>query len=417
MTSSIAVIGAGMVGVACALELQRRGARVTLVDRGLPGGETSGGNAGVMARSSLVPFNDPGLWKALPRLLGNRTAQFRYDPAFLARNAAWAIGFLACARRRAFEETIVALDALIRLSAVEHARLLAEAGASQRLRDNGWILLHRSAKDHARSRLARELFDRFDIGTETLDAHGLSDLEPHLAPIFSGALWIRDTASVNDPERVVQAYADLFAARGGRVRRRQVVGLDRDGDADPWRVHDSTGDALRADRVVVALGPWAKDFLASLGIALPMAFERGYHMHYAGQGAAALRRPVYDTAGAYVLSPMERGLRLTTGVELADRDAAPSAAQLDLAERAARQAFPLGRRLDDQAWLGCRPTLPDSRPMIGEAPRHPGLWLALGHQHIGFSTGPGTAALLGALMFGEPAPIDPSPFRPGRFLS
>lgn len=387
-----------------------------LIDRNEPGRETSYGNAGVMARSSLMPFNNPGLWSALPKLLRNRSAQFRYNPFFLARNMNWALGFLARARRSVFEETATALDALIRLSAAEHSRLLAEAGASNRLRENGWIFLYRSAAAYAGSQLSRQTFERFGVATETLDPQALSDLEPHLAPIFSHALWIKDTASVDSPGRVVQAYADLFAARGGSVVRREIQGLERDG-AGGWLLRDSAGHTLRAHRVIVALGPWAKGFLAPLGLSVPMAFERGYLMHYGAQGCATLHRPIYDTGGGYVLSPMEEGLRLTTGVELNDLDAAKSLAQLAMAERSAREAFPLGRRLADEAWMGRRPTLPDSRPMIGEAPRHPGLWLAFGHQHIGFSTGPGTAAVLGALMSGEPSPIDPAPFRPGRFLS
>jgi D-amino-acid dehydrogenase len=147
-----------------------------------------------------------------------------------------------------------------------------------------------------------------------------------------------------------------------------------------------------------------------------MAFERGYHMHYRAASGASLARPVYDTGGGYVLSPMEQGLRLSTGVQLADRAAPPNLAQLDLAEQAAREAFPLEGRLGKEAWLGSRPTLPDSRPIIGECPGRPGLWLAFGHQHIGFNTGPGTAALLGSMMAGETCAFDPAPFRPSRFL-
>ncbi len=415
MNNTVAVIGGGIVGVACALELQRRGARVVLIDRSEPGRETSYGNAGVMARSSLMPFNNPSLWRALPRLIQNRSAQFRYDPLFLARNAGWAIAFLARARRSVFEETATALDALIRLSGREHRRLLAEAGALHRLRENGWIFAWRSASGYDGNRLSRESFGRFDVATETLDARALSDLEPDLAPIFSRALWIKDAMSVDNPGRVVKAYAELLAARGGTVQRKEITGIDRDAGGG-WRLHALAGETLTAQRVVIALGPWAKRFLAPLGITVPMAFERGYHRHYEARGAARLRRPVYDTDGAYVLSPMEQGLRLTTGVELTGQDAPRNLTQLALAEKAAREAFPLGKPLESAAWLGSRPTLPDSRPIIGEAPRHRGLWLAFGHQHIGLSTAPGTAAVLGALMFGDAPPIDPAPFRPERFL-
>jgi D-amino-acid dehydrogenase len=168
---------------------------------------------------------------------------------------------------------------------------------------------------------------------------------------------------------------------------------------------------------VLALGPWTREFAkTSLGLSVPMAFERGYHMHYGAAGGATLGRPVYDTGGGYVLSPMAQGLRLSTGVQLADRAAPPDLAQLGLAELAAREAFPLDVRLDEKAWLGSRPTLPDSRPIIGECPGRAGLWLAFGHQHIGFNTGPGTAALLGSMMAGEACAFDPAPFRPSRFL-
>jgi D-amino-acid dehydrogenase len=147
-----------------------------------------------------------------------------------------------------------------------------------------------------------------------------------------------------------------------------------------------------------------------------MALERGYHMHYAAPEGTGLGRPIHDSAGGYVLTPMEQGLRLCTGVELNDLNAPPDPAPLERAEASAGQAFALGPRLDREPWLGRRPTLPDSVPVIGPAPRHPGVWLAFGHQHIGFSTGPGTARVLGALMSQATAPIDAAPFRPERWV-
>jgi len=219
---------------------------------------------------------------------------------------------------------------------------------------------------------------------------------------------------VDDPRAVVQAYADLFRRSGGTFKQLRATAIRRDGQ--DWTVQgDQASEALTAPALVLALGPWSKALLKTTGIDLPMAFERGYHMHYAPGSGPALGRPVYDTGGGYVLSPMARGLRLTTGVELDDCDAPARPDQLDLAETRAREALALGARLDPQAWLGRRPTLPDSRPMIGQAPRHPGLWLALGHQHIGFSTAPGTAKILGELMAGEGGGRH-SAFRPDRFL-
>lgn len=416
MGKQVIVLGAGIVGVCCALELQRRGLDVTLVDRQAPGQETSAGNAGVLARSSLMPFNHPGLWRQLPRLLRNDAVQFRYRASYLARNLGWAAGFLARARPSVFHETTAALDGLIRLSAAEHLRLLDAAGIRHRLRDSGWIFLYRSEQAWHGSALARAAYARHQVPTQALAPAELAQLEPALAPIFARALWIQGSYSVDDPGAVTAAYADLFQRSGGTLRRLRASAIHRDGERG-WEVQGDAGsETLTAPALVVALGPWSKALLKTTGIDLPLAFERGYHMHYGAADGPALGRPVYDTGGGYVLSPMARGLRLTTGVELDDCEAPPRPVQLDLAEARAREAIGLGPRLDPKAWLGRRPTLPDSRPMIGQAPRHPGLWLALGHQHIGFSTAPGTARILAELMCEDGASARHAAFRPGRFI-
>ncbi|SFM77707.1 FAD-dependent oxidoreductase [Variovorax sp. OV329] len=314
MGSSIAVVGAGIVGVSCALALQRRGWQVTLIDRSPPGRETSFGNAGVLARSSLIPFNNPGLWSALPTLLRNSGASFRYDPAYLARNLPWALRFVLHARRGSFERTTEALDGLIKLSWQEHLRWLGEAGVRQRLRENGWLFLYRTQAAFQRGQPARDTFERFGITTQVLDAWALYALEPSLRPIFARALWVQDAASVDSPGRVVEAYAALFVSRGGCIVQQGVSGLARPDGGDPWRILMADGGVREADQVVVALGPWSAEFLRSTqALSVPMAFERGHHMHYGAAPDARLSRPVYDTAGGYVLSPMEQGLRLTTG--------------------------------------------------------------------------------------------------------
>lgn len=419
LNSRVAVLGAGMVGVATALELQRQGAQVTLIDRRDPGQETSYGNAGVIARSSLMPFNHPDLWKSLPTLLRNNTASLRYSKAFMLRNLGWGISYLRHASQAAFAETTTALDGLIRLSTTEHQRLLAEVGESQRLRDNGWLFLYRSQAAFDGGQLGRDTMDHFGVRTQVLDRQALHDLEPVLnASVFEKALWVQDTYSVDSPGQVTAAYARAFAARGGIISTRQLNTLQRNGEG--WDVLDDSGQASYFEQVVVALGPWSKQFMGRMGIRVPMAFERGYHMHYApgtADGTSThLQRPVYDTGGSYVLSPMEQGLRLSTGVELNDCEAAPNPVQLELAEAAARQALPLGDRLEAAPWMGRRPTLPDCRPIIGAMPGRRGLWLAFGHQHVGFSTGTGTAKLLGALMSKQAAPINAKPFRAERFL-
>ncbi|WP_312529047.1 FAD-binding oxidoreductase [Comamonas sp.] len=413
---SVAVLGAGMVGVASALALQKKGFRVTLLDRLAPGEETSYGNAGVIARSSLMPFNNPSLWANLPVLLKNQSAGFRYQARFLLQNLGWAARFVARARSPVFEETTTALDSLIRLSMNEHAQLLRASGAAHRMRDNGWMFLYRQSGAFAGGALARERMAHFEVATEVLERDHIRQLEPALNPIFERALWIKDTWSVDSPGDVVKAYAELFRKQGGQYAQARIKTVEPLAGSR-WRIRaDGAQDGLEADRVVVALGPWSRQFMATLGVKVPMAYERGYHMHFAPPASCNISRPVYDTAGAYVLSPMEQGLRLTSGVELTDIDAPANPVQLGLAEAAAREAIDMGQALEPAPWMGSRPTLPDSRPIIGAMPGQRNLWLAFGHQHIGFSTGPGTGAILAALMRGDDAPVDARPFRAERFL-
>lgn len=410
----VAVVGAGMVGVSCALALQQKGLSVTLIDRSPPGSETSHGNAGVLTPSSLIPFNNPTLWRQLPGLLRGKNPGFRYNLPYLVRQLGWAARFLAHARPPEFEKTVAALDALIGLSRGVHLDWLQQAGIRHRLRDDGWLFLYRSEAAWQSGAWARDVYRRFGVAFETLDLAGLRALEPALNPVFDKGVWFPDAGSVDDPAEVVRAYARLFAERGGVWLQSEVKGL-QPGPAGGWAVQGASGILCEGDQVVLALGPFSQAFLAQQGwMKLPMAFERGTHMHYA-PGPVALRRPIYDTAGGYVLSPMARGWRLTTGVELNAQFAPTRTAQLTQAEIRAREALVMGASLDTQVWQGSRPTLPDSRPMVGACPGRPGVWLALGHQHIGFSTGPGTGALLADLMLGHAPALDPEPFRPDRF--
>jgi len=409
----IAVIGAGMVGVSVALALQRRGSQVTLIDRRAPGSETSYGNAGVLARSSLMPLNNPGLWRTLPKLLGNRQTSFRYSPGYLAKNWRWLYGFLSSARTGPTMSTVAALDGLIQLSLPLHKDNLTECGQLDLLCEKGWMFLYRSEAGYAGSRRLRQALGQFEIRHAVLDRNELSDEMPTLNPLFARALWIKDTASVRDPGKAVAGLAELFVRSGGHLERADV---DCPSFSEgTWTVLPSEGPF---DKLVICAGPWSRVLMERMGYHVPMVTERGYHAHFGGEAAtnAKLDRPIYDTSGGYVLSPMAKVLRLSTGVELADLDASSSHAQINAAEVQARQAIDLGQRLDETPWKGARPTLPDSRPAIGAVPEAQGLYAGFGHQHIGFSTGPGTGALLASLMNGEQPPLDCGPFDPARFI-
>jgi D-amino-acid dehydrogenase len=233
-----------------------------------------------------------------------------------------------------------------------------------------------------------------------------------LAPAFVNAVHWPKAASVTNPLALTQAYVARFTALGGAVMVGDARSLRRNGGQ--WRV-DTAGGPLDAERVVVALGPWAPDLLEPLGIKLPLAVKRGYHRHFRARGNAGLTRPVVDAELGYCVAPMEQGLRLTTGAEFAARDAKPTPVQFDRLLPAARALFPLGEPADARTWMGSRPCFADSRPVIGTAPGQPGLWLAYGHAHWGLTLGPVTGRLVAEMMTGATPLCDPAPFSAERF--
>jgi D-amino-acid dehydrogenase len=237
-------------------------------------------------------------------------------------------------------------------------------------------------------------------------------LEPNILPVYSVGLLHTQTASVDSPGNVVKAYAKMLSGSGGEVRRAEIRSIAPDGDG--WRVMLSDG-AINARHAVVALGPWSADLLRPLGYRVPLATERGYHREYKPNPSRKLLRPIHDAENAFLMTPMENGIRVTSGVELTNRDAPSNFAQIDAVEPLARGVVEFGEQVGD-TWRGARPTLPDSLPMIGPAPRHRNLWLAFGNQHIGFTTGPATGEAIAAMIAGAPPPFDVAAFAPGRYI-
>ena len=407
----LAVIGAGIVGVSTAHAARQRGLSVVLVDRREPGEETSYGNAGILSSGSVTPLNSPALWKSLPAYLGNRHPALRFAPGWWLRNNPWALRFLANANAAATAPRAAALNGLIQASLAQHRQWIVAAGETHRLRETGWLKLWRS-DSLAAARAESEALAAFGIASDILDRQAISGLEPSLAPIYPVGLHHKDTASVDSPQAIVKAYARLLAQGGGTFVRGEVSALHQ--GAEGWRVVHANGE-ISARNVAVALGPWSPDLLAPLGYRVPMAYERGYHQEFRADAARRLGRPIYDAEGGFVLTPVENGLRLTTGVELAARDAPSSSLQLVAATAKARAILAFGDPVA-APWRGARPTFPDSLPMIGPAPRHKGLWLACGHQHIGLTTGPATGAAIAAMVAGDAPPFDARAFDPSRYL-
>jgi len=406
------VLGAGIVGTSVALHLAKRGLSVALVDRAGIGEQTSYGNAGIIEGNTIFPPAFPSHFDALLRIALKRASEANYHLSFLPHVLPWLWAFRAASRPDRLAETARLIRPLFSHAVAEHETLMAESGATHYLRKTGWLKVYR--KESSFAALAREfdLAAKFGLPLNALDTAGAQVLEPSLNSVFARAVFWPEAASVSNPLGVTRAYAARFAALGGVLVAGDARSLHRTGNR--WRVDTAEG-ALDAQECVVALGPWAADVLDTLGVRLPLAVKRGYHRHFRPQGNANLSRPVLDADVGYLITPMEQGLRMTTGAEFAPRDSAPTPEQFLRIMPRARELFPLGEQADGRTWLGSRPCFPDSRPMIDRAPGHAGLWLAIGHAHWGLTLGPATGRMIAQLMAGELPFCDPAPYRAARF--
>lgn len=413
MAREIVVMGAGMVGVSVAWHLQNRGHRVVLVDRREPGRETSFGNAGIIQREAVRPYAFPRDIATLLRVLPNREIDIRYRLTGVAKAASPLLRYWHNSAPERHARIVPDYAALIGRSLDAHARMIEAAGAQRLIRQEGYIELFRTAKAWDKKRRQAESdAEQFGVEHQVLDSHALARLEPDLAPGVVGAIHWTQPWTSSDPGALVAAYAQSFESRGGQIVQASLEDLSRAGSG--WRVTTEGGN-LSCEQVVLALGPWSARWLSTQGIAAPLFAKRGYHMHYGAQGEARLKHWLLDAEVGYLIAPMGPGIRLTTGAELAHLDAPPNYQQLAAAEAAARKLFPLGERLDPTPWKGARPCMPDMKPVIGPAPDLPGLWLAFGHGHQGFTLGPVTGELLGQMMDGETPDIDMAPYRLDRF--
>lgn len=406
------VLGAGIVGVCSALHLQASGRDVVLVDRRGPGEETSFGNAGLIERASIVPYAFPRGLRDILRYATNRSSAVRYDPLFLPRVAPWLFAYWRQSAPARLAAAARAMLPLIERCLEEHDALIAAAGAEDLVRRTGWIEAFRTQKALEKAAAGTAAAAAHGLRFELLDGRTLRAREPALTEALVGAVHWLDPVAVRDPHALTMRYAALFKSRGGRVLAGDAATLTA--DETGWGLETVEGP-LAARDVVVALGPWSGTIARRFGCPVPLAVKRGYHMHYAAGPGVELTRPVLDDEAGFVLAPMARGVRLTTGVEMAHADAPPSPLPLSRCEPLARQILPLGERLDDRPWLGRRPALPDMRPVIGPAPGRKGLWFNFGHAHHGLTLAAVSGRLLAELVTGRPPVVDPAPYAPARF--
>lgn len=407
--TNTAIVGAGIVGICCAIALADQGHHVTLIDKNAPGQETSRWNAGVLATSSVIPLNNPGLFAKLPRMMLGQFPGLRLNlragPALLP----WVVRFLNNARPSRSELTTNALISLIRFSRQRHEALCARVD-SDCLKPEGWVIAYRGADGHQRAQAYAQALERRDVAAQVLTPQDLGAIEPSLKPIFSAATHVVDSA-FTQPEDLIAAYLKLARELGVQIISQTVTDLTK--SQGGYTLKGSEGLNKEFEHIVLATGPWVNDLLGKVAKRLPMAIERGYLQCFATNRQPT--RPFFDIDSGYVASPRPGGVQISTGTELTTLHTSPDNRQFDAALTCAKEALDLGSALQKNIAIGNRPSLPDSLPAIGPVPKMPGLWIAAGHQHVGLSTSAGTADLLACLICGKAPSIDPRPFSVVRF--
>lgn len=413
---TVAVIGAGMVGVAAASYLQRDGHDVFIVDPNPPGQGASYGNAGCLNPSSVVPMAGPDTLRQVPGYLRDPLGPLSVRWSYLPKISPWLVRYARAGTTSRIEGQARALRSLLGPCLDALMPLVRDAGAQALVARNGLLVVYRSQESWDSDARAWDLRARNGVVWEELSSDELRQFDPSLSRDLVRAKLVPGNGHTLDPGGLVAALAESFERGGGRLVRTKAVGFAFDANRLVG-VRTPEGD-LPADAVVVAAGAHSKPLAALLGDRVPLETERGYHLMIRDPEATP-RVPTMDADFKFVATPMRSGLRLAGTVELAGLKAKPNWRRSRiLLDRAAHLCPALASSYPEDRvsmWMGHRPSLPDSLPVLGPSRRSPDVFYAFGHGHVGMTGAPYTGRVIADLVAGRPAPIDLTPFRPDRF--
>lgn len=405
------VIGAGIVGLCCAAYLQRDGWRVTLVDPGPPGEACSFGNAGMRSDGALLPVATPGVLWRVPGMLLDPMGPLAIRWSYLPRLAPWLWRFVRSSGRVQVERAAAELASLIALARESYTPLIEATGTGDLIRERGGLEVYESRQSFEAARWAIELRRRLGTPVEIVGADRIRQIEPALAPVHAG-VYRTDMDHVINPLKLSQALADMIQRDGGEIVRAAARGVEM-GEDGPRQVVTEAG-AREADLVVVAAGSWSRPLAAGLGARVPLDTERGYHVMLPNPGVE-MRTPVKSAEGGFYMTPMELGLRVAGTDELGGLDLPPNWARVEAMLRRVRRLVPGLNEAGAEPWMGFRPSLPDSKPVISSVAGRPGVFLAFGHGHVGLTLGAITGRVIADMVAGRDTPVDMTPFSAARF--
>jgi D-amino-acid dehydrogenase len=410
----VAVIGAGVVGLMTSHALLDAGHDVTLIDPEDQPGRPCDGNAGWIAHTDIMPLASPKVWRNLPRWLLDPLGPLAIRPAYLPAIAPWLARFVAAAHPSRIERSVTAIRALNAEALPAWQRRLASLGLAHHLRERGFLFVWTSDGDLKASAPIIERQRSFGIPVELLDRSALSVLEPALGPRAAAGALYPTGCHVSDPKAVTADLANRARERGARSVRARASTLECGHERIVVRCGDGT--AVEADTVVVAAGAWSKPLAASVGDRIPLDTERGYNATLP-PGALGLSRPVSFDGQGFVTTPLDCGDRVGGAVEFGGLEAPADHRRTDAILERLRPFLPdLPRDIDTtRRWMGFRPSIPDSLPVIGPSSRDRRIIYAFGHGHYGLTQSAVTGEIVTALAEGRRPPVDPEPYAASRF--
>ena len=408
----VVIVGAGIAGRAAAFKLQQAGRAVLLVDRTGMAEETSRGNAGGLAFSDVLPMATSGVLRKLPRWLSDPLGPLTIPPAYVLQITPWLLRFWRAGWPDRVKAGIAAQGALMRLAASEMAGLVQAAGISAMIHADGVLELYESEAELAASAPGWAARMAEGIGFEHVRGAELAALQPGLSPRFVAGTFIPAWQTVSDPYDFAVAIGNAVQARGGTLRIADVRAVTP--VAGGVEVQLADGERITAAKAVIACGAWSKALAAALGDAVPLETERGYNTTLP-PGSFDLRRQLTFGGHGFVVTPLTSGIRIGGAVELGGLKLPPNFARADAMLRKAKAFLPDLRTDGGKQWMGFRPSLPDSLPVIGVSRRSPDVIYAFGHGHLGLTQSAATGRLVADLVTGATPPLDLAPFAAQRF--
>jgi D-amino-acid dehydrogenase len=412
MTKTVAIIGAGIVGVSTAIWLQRDGHKVILIDKAGPAEGASYGNGGVLASCAIVPVTTPGLMRKAPKMLFDSNQPLFLRWGYLPRLMPWLRKYLAHANAQDARRIAAALMPLLGDSLNDHLALSEGTGAQHWVKPSDYLFLYNDRAHFDGDAFVWDVRRRHGFQWDTVEGADLRAYDPVYADSLGHAVRLRGHGWIADPGRYVKALATHVVAQGGQLIKADVTDVARENGAVTGV--RAGGETIPCDACVVATGVWSKPLAAKLGINIPLESERGYHLELI-EPSAMPRSPAMIASGKFVVTPMDGRLRLAGVVEFGGLDAPASRMPMELLKRNAAEAFPGLTWKDTAEWMGHRPATTDSIPVIGEVPGLSGAFLGYGHQHVGLTGGPKTGRLLAQLIAGRQPNVDLSAYSPDRF--